>query len=39
MSDREICDLFDTSPNLTLAQLARMAGRSVPEIKRILMGK
>lgn len=39
MTKQEIRDLFDSNPNLTVAQLARIAGRSVSEIKRILMGE
>jgi len=37
MDDDDIRDAFDTNPNLTLAQLARMAMRSVPEIKKVLL--
>ena len=37
MSNDEIRDLFDTSPNMTVAQLARIAGKTVDQIKRILM--
>lgn len=37
MSNDEIRDLFDTHPNMTVAQLARVAGKTVDQIKRILM--
>ena len=36
MTDQEIIDLFDTT-NITLQQLARIAGRTVPQLKKILM--
>lgn len=36
MSDAEIIDLFD-STNITLDTLSRISGRSVPELKRLLM--
>ena len=34
----EIADYFDQHPEITLAQLARMTGKSVAELKKILMG-
>ena len=34
----EINEYFDSNPNLLLSQLARMTGRSVAELKKILMG-
>jgi hypothetical protein len=37
-SDQEICDYFDTHPNVTIKQLAKMAGWSELYIKRTLMG-
>ena len=36
-TDDEIYDLYDSHPDLTLAQLSRMTGRSVEQLKRILM--
>jgi hypothetical protein len=36
-TDDEINDLYDLNPNLTLAQLSRMTGKSVDQLKRILM--
>lgn len=38
MSDSEIREFFDSNPNLTLAELARMTGKTVPQLKKILMG-
>jgi len=38
MSDQQIIDLYDSNPDLTLAQLSRMTGKSIPELKQILMG-
>jgi len=38
MTNDEIINLYDSNPNLTLAQLAAMTGKSVAELKRILMG-
>jgi len=37
MSDQKIIYLFDGS-NITLAQLARVSGRTVPQLKKLLMG-
>ena len=37
MTDQEIRDTFDRNWNLTLAELARMSGRSVKELKKILL--
>ena len=36
MTDQEIIDLFD-STNITLAALAMRSGRSVAELKKLLM--
>lgn len=38
MTDQEIIDYYDSNPNLTLAELARMTGKTVAELKKILMG-
>ena len=35
MTDQDIIQLFD-STNITLAELARISGRSILELKRIL---
>jgi len=37
MTNTEIRDMFDTNPNMTIATLARIAGKSTEQIKRILM--
>ena len=38
MSDQQIIDFYDQNLNMTLAQLAAITGKTVPELKRILMG-
>lgn len=37
MTDQDIIDLFDGT-NITLADLALRSGRSVEELKKLLMG-
>ena len=37
MTNSEIRDMFDSNPNLTIAALARIAGKTTEQIKRILM--
>jgi len=37
MTIEEIRDYYDTNPNLTLAELARMTGETVQSLKKILM--
>lgn len=37
MTKDQICDLYDSSPDMTLSQLSRLTGRTVSELKRILM--
>jgi hypothetical protein len=37
MTHAEIREVFDLNPNLTLAQLSRMTGLTVPQLKKILM--
>ena len=37
-TDQEICDYFDTHPNVLLSELASMSGWSLAYIKRTLMG-
>lgn len=37
MTNDEIRDMFDTNPSMTVAQLARVAGKTIDQIKRILM--
>ena len=38
MTNDEIRDIYDTNPNMTLAELARLTGKTIAELKRILMG-
>lgn len=37
MTHEQICDLYDSHPDMTLSQLSRLTGRTVSELKRILM--
>jgi len=37
-TDFDIRVAFDLSPNMTIAELARRSGKTVSEIKKILMG-
>jgi len=37
MNDHEIREMFDTEPNLTLGRLAMITGKTVQELKAILM--
>ena len=37
MTNQEICELYDSNPHITLKQLSNWTGKSVPELKRILM--
>ncbi len=37
MTNEDIMDLYDSNPDLTLQQLSRMTGKTVAELKRILM--
>ena len=39
MTNDEIRDLFDSNPNLTVAQIARRTGKSTSQIVKILMEK
>jgi hypothetical protein len=39
MANQDICDLYDSKPDMTLTQLSRMTGKSVQQLKQILMGK
>ena len=38
MTDDEIMDMFDSNPNILLSELSAMSGKSVAELKRLLMG-
>ena len=37
MTPEQIRDYYDRHPNMTLAELSRMTGRTIPELKKILM--
>jgi hypothetical protein len=38
MTNKEIIALYDSNLNMTLAGLSRLTGKSINELKRILMG-
>jgi hypothetical protein len=38
MTPNEICEYYDSNPNLTLRELSAITGLSVPALKAILMG-
>jgi len=38
MTNQEIKDLYDSHPNVTLRQLACYTGKTVAELKQILLG-
>ena len=38
MTDAEIIELFDTHLNMTLVELSRITGKTIAELKIILMG-
>ena len=37
MSDEKIVDLFEHNPDLTIAELSRMTGKSAHELKKLIM--
>jgi hypothetical protein len=39
MTHAEIREVFDSNLNLTLAELSRMTGLSIPQLKKILMDR
>lgn len=39
MTDQEICELFDTNINMTLKELSVATGKSLRELKDILLGE
>lgn len=39
MTNEEINHYYDTHLNLTLAELSRITGKTIPELKKILMGQ
>jgi hypothetical protein len=38
MTNEEIIDLYQRKLNMTLRELSQITGKSIPELKRILMG-
>lgn len=38
MSNQDIADLYDLNPDMTLAELARITGKTIAQLKQILMG-
>lgn len=36
MTNQQICDFYDNTPNLTLTQLSQMTGLTVEQLKAIL---
>ena len=38
MTDQDIIDYFDSHFDATISEIARMSGRSVAYVKRLLMG-
>ena len=36
-TDQELCDYYDTHPNLTLVELARRTSLTVQQVKKILL--
>jgi len=39
MNAEEICELYDSNPNLTLFQLSSMTGKSIEELMEILISE
>jgi hypothetical protein len=37
MTTHEIIEFYDSNPNVTLKQLSRMSGWTVPHLKRLLL--
>ena len=38
MTDQEIIDFYDTHWNITLAELSHKTGRTVAQLKKLLLG-
>lgn len=36
-TEQEIREMFDNNPNMTMAELSRITGLSVQELKKVLM--
>ena len=37
MSNAEICEFYDSHPDLTLSQLSAITGKTIAQLKKILM--
>jgi len=37
MTYKEICDIYDYNPNMTLVELSRVTGFPVPYLKKLLL--
>ena len=37
MTNREICELYDNNPNMTLRELEKITGVKIARLKQILM--
>lgn len=37
MTNQQICEFYDSHPDMTLAQLSQITGKTISELKRILM--
>jgi hypothetical protein len=38
MTNEQITDYYDTHPNITLSQLSAITGKTIAQLKTILMG-
>ena len=39
MTNADICELYDLNPDMTLTDLSHMTGKTIAELKRILMAE
>jgi hypothetical protein len=39
MTDQEIIDLFDSNLNITLRELSNLSGRTIANLKKLLIGE
>ncbi len=38
MTNKQICELYDQNPNMTLKELSQITGLTIAKLKTILMG-
>jgi hypothetical protein len=38
MTNAQICEYYDSHPDLTLSQLSQLTGKTIAQLKTILMG-